>query len=68
VYPNGWLDALGSAFGIVVMMMVQTNLTAAAAVAGLNEIEACVELVHLVFARLFELNSPVLFHYQELFH
>jgi hypothetical protein len=49
---------------MVMMMMVQTNLTAAAAVAvaGLNEIEAWVELAHLVFARLFELNSPVLFH------
>jgi hypothetical protein len=64
VYPNDWLDARGSAFDTA-MMMVQTKLTAT--VAGLNEIEAWVELAHLVFARLFELNSPVLFHLFHLF-
>ena len=60
VYPNDWLDAWVSAFGMVMMMMVQTNLTVSVA-AGLNENEARVELAYLAFARLFELNLPALF-------
>ena len=53
VYPNDWLDAWVSAFGMV--------MTAAVA-ADLNENEAWVELAYLAFARLFELNLLVLFH------
>lgn len=61
VYPNDWLDAWVSAFDMVMMMMVQTNLTVSVA-ADLNENEAWVELAYLAFARLFELNLLVLFH------
>jgi hypothetical protein len=50
-YPNGWLNAQVSVFEMA--MMAQTKSTA-----KLNVIEVWVEMVYLVSAFLFELNSP----------